>query len=202
MKNNRHLKSFIAVALIVAVSFISIAYATYEANLTIKGNITAKNSADAWNVVFQDKNGAGSLTGTTGGSAATATEPTLSGTSISGFQVNFFAPGDSITYEFKVKNLGSSTAKLDSVTLGKLTCSVAAGSSATSEEATALCNELSFSLTKSDGDAVTTGLLLAQNESLDLKLSVTWSSTGTASLSGDVAVDVSESSFKFTQSVQ
>ena len=89
MKNNRHLKSFIAVALIVAVSFISIAYATYEANLTIKGNITAKNSADAWNVVFQDKNGAGSLTGTTGGSAATATEPTLSGTSISGFQVNF-----------------------------------------------------------------------------------------------------------------
>ena len=40
------------------------------------------------------------------------------------------------------------------------------------------------------------------NESLDLKLSVTWSSTGTASLSGDVAIDVSESSFKFVQSVQ
>ena len=128
--------------------------------------------------------------------------PTLSGTSISGFQVNFFAPGDSVTYEFKVKNLGSSTAKLDSVTLGRLTCSVASGSSATSEEATALCNEFSFSLTKSDGEAVTTGLTLAQNESLHLKLSVTWSSTGTASLSGDVAIDVSESSFKFVQSVQ
>ena len=68
--------------------------------------------------------------------------------------------------------------------------------------ATPLSYELSFSLTKSDGEAVTTGLTLAQNESLDLKLSVTWSSTGTASLSGDVAIDVSESSFKFVQSVQ
>lgn len=202
MKRNRQLKSFIVVALVVAVSFISIAYATYEANLTIKGNITAKNSADAWNVVFQDKNGASSLSGTTGGSATTVSEPTFSGQSISGFQVNFFAPGDSVTYEFKVKNLGSSTAKLDEVNLGNVTCSVPEGSSATTQEATALCNELTFSLTKNDGSTVTTGTSLEQGASLDLKLSVVWSSTGTASLSDDIAIDVSESSFKFSQSVE
>ncbi len=199
MEKERGIKILAVVALLVSVIGLSIAYAAYSATLLVSGTVTAKKSADAWNVRFTATDGTSTLTPTLVGHATVGTAATVTDTSISAFNINFFAPGDSVTYEFKVNNSGAVDASLSTITKGSLTCAPKASGSATQTEADNLCKDLTLELTKSPSGEITTGTVLASGSAETYKLTVTWKSESTASISDDIVVTVGQSSFVYVQ---
>ena len=151
MEKDRGFKIIAIAALLFSVVGLSIAYAGFTSTLTVEGTATA---ASAWKIKWISLD-SGTATGYA--SVENSTLAIQSGDqSISGFMGTVKAPGDTITYTWKVRNDGDINAKLAGVTLGSLSCAPATGSSATQAEATALCDKLSVSFTY-DGTAVTSG---------------------------------------------
>lgn len=194
---DRSFKIVTIVALLIAVLGLSIGYAAYAENLKISGTVTARSSSNSWNVKFENISAA-----EFGGIANEMVAPELTSTTISKFEVNFFAPGDSVEYNFSVENGGKLDAKLTAVTLGSLSCAPGNGSTkATAEEANALCADLTFALTYADGTEIKTGDVITHtsNNSKGLKLVVSWKADSHATLSGDAVVTVGESTLTYTQ---
>ena len=191
MQKERGFRIIAVIALMVAVVGLTIGYAAYSSTLKITG--AAKVDPSSWNVKFAYKTGS-SLVAATTGKASMKTEATLSDTQVSGFNATLKAPGDSITYNFLVTNSGSLDAKLSTFTMGTISCAPASGSNATTEEANAICKELSYTLT-----GVTASDRLAAGESKDLTLKLEWASTGTAVASDDIAITVGETTLIYTQ---
>lgn len=194
---DRSFKIVTIVALLVAVLGLSIGYAAYAENLKISGTVTARSSSNSWNVKFENISAA-----EFGGIANEMVAPELTSTTISKFEVNFFAPGDSVEYDFNVVNGGKLDAKLTAVSLGSLSCKPGNGATkATDEEATALCADLTFALTYADGTEIKTGDVITNtsNNTKGLKLVVSWKADSHATLSGDAVVTVGESTLTYTQ---
>ena len=191
MEKERGFRIIAVIALMVAVVGLTIGYAAYSSTLRING--TANVDPSSWNVKFAYKTG-DSLVAAKTGNAQVNTEATLSDTQVSGFNATLKAPGDSITYNFVVTNAGSLAAELSTFTMGNISCAPASGSNATTEEANAICKELSYTLT-----GVTARDRLAAGASKDLTLKLEWASTGTAVASDDIAITVGETTLIYTQ---
>ena len=204
MKDERFFKVGVLIALVVSILSLTIGYALYNETLTISGTINAAGTASTWDVHFEGTNGSTTtLTAPTlAGSATVATQPTLAATSISGFKVNFFAPGDSVTYNFQVANDGDLDAVLTTATIGSISCAPATGSTASQTEATSLCGQLTYALTYADGSAITTGATskITASGTKAMKLSVTWNSTSTLRISDDITVSIGTTTLVYTQS--
>lgn len=196
MEKERGAKVIAIVALLIAVVGLTVGYAAYSSTLTING--TANVDPASWKVNFGYKTG-NSLTGTIKGHATETTAPTLADTTISGFDVTLKAPGDSVTYNFLIKNSGTLNAKLANFTMGTLTCAPNASSSISPEDATKLCGELKYTLTYADDSTITTGTPLNSNDSKELKLKLEWPSASTLSVSDDVKVTIGETTFVYEQ---
>lgn len=196
MEKERGAKIIAIVALLIAVVGLTVGYAAYSSTLTING--TANVDPASWKVNFGYKTG-NSLTGTIKGHATETTAPTLADTTISGFDVTLKAPGDSVTYNFLIKNSGTLNAKLANFTMGTLTCAPNASSSISPEDATKLCGELKYTLTYADDSTITTGTPLNSNDSKELKLKLEWPSASTLSVSDDVKVTIGETTFVYEQ---
>lgn len=197
MEKERGAKIIAIVALLIAVVGLTVGYAAYSSTLTINGTATVDPAS--WKVNFDYKNGTNSLTGTTKGHATEKTAPTLADTTISGFDVTLKAPGDSVTYNFLIKNSGTLNAKLANFTMGTLTCTPNEGSSISPENATKLCGELRYTLTYADDSTITTGTPLNSNDSKELKLKLEWPSASTLSVSDDVKVTIGTTTFVYEQ---
>jgi len=198
MEKDRGFKIIAIAALLFSVVGLSIAYAGFTSTLTVEGTATA---ASAWKIKWIDLDN-GTPTG-----YANVTGKTLAiqtgDQAISGFMGTVKAPGDTITYTWKVKNDGDINATLAGVTLGTLSCEPATGSSATQAEATALCSKLSIAFTYG-GTAVTsgtTGLTLPLNatEEKAVTMVLTYAAGDAATISGDVAITLSTTSFQYDQ---
>lgn len=198
MEKNRNIKLYIMFALIISVMGLSIAYAAYSTTLTIKGTVTARKSSDVWNVHFEALDGGTTLTPILTGNAREITPPTLTDTKISGFEASFYAPGDSVRYEFNIVNSGLLDAKLSSSVIGSLTCTPKANGTATASEATALCNDLILKVEQTSANP-DTSLVLTSGQSINYHLSVTWNEASTVTISDDITVTIEESNFVFTQ---
>lgn len=196
MEKERGAKVIAIVALLIAVVGLTVGYAAYSSTLTING--TANVDPASWKVNFGYKTG-DSLTGTIKGHATETTAPTLADTTISGFDVTLKAPGDSVTYNFLIKNSGTLNAKLANFTMGTLTCAPNASSSISQEDATRLCGELKYTLTYADGSTITTGTTLNSNDSKELELKLEWPSASTLSVSDDVKVTIGTTTFVYEQ---
>ena len=196
MEKERGAKVIAIVALLIAVVGLTVGYAAYSSTLTING--TANVDPASWKVNFGYKTG-DSLTGTIKGHATETTAPTLADTTISGFDVTLKAPGDSVTYNFLIKNSGTLNAKLASFTMGTLTCAPNEGSNISQEDATELCGELKYTLTYADDSTITTGTPLNSNDSKELKLKLEWPSASTLSVSDDVKVTIGATTFVYEQ---
>ena len=107
MEKERKIKSLSLIVLIVAVLGLGIAFAALSSSLTINGS--AKAQAGSWNIHFAKT--LDMPTQTTGD--ASFTEPTLSDTSILGFEAIVTKPGDSVTYYFDIVNSGTVDALVD-----------------------------------------------------------------------------------------
>ena len=196
MEKERGAKIIAIVALLIAVVDLIVGYDAYSSTLTINGTATVDPAS--WKVNFDYKTG-DSLTGKANGHATETTAPTLADTTISGFDVTLKAPGDSVTYNFLIKNSGTLNAELANFTMGTLTCAPNASSSISQEDATKLCGELKYTLTYADGSTITTGTTLNSNDSKELELKLEWPSTSTLSVSDDVKVTIGTTTFVYQQ---
>lgn len=193
MEKERGFRVIAVIALMVAVVGLTIGYAAYSTTLKING--TANVDPAVWDVKFAYTNTTDTaLTGVKTGFAVINQEATLTDTQVSGFDVTLKAPGDSVTYNFLVANKGTLDAELSTFTMGSLSCAPATGSKATQEEATAVCNELTYSLT-----GVTANSVLEDGTSTPVTLTLAWKSTGTATASDDIAITVGETTLIYTQ---
>jgi hypothetical protein len=196
MERDRGFKIIALIALVVAIVGLSFGYAAWSTTLTISGS--AKVNPATWDVHFAYKSGS-SLTPTIVGNAS-STGATLTATAVSGFDITLKAPGDSVTYNWLVKNEGSIDAKLKTYNFGSISCAPATGSTATQAEATAVCNDLTYSLTYADGSAISVNDTLAKNTgSKELKMTLSWKSTSTATPSDDIKVTVATTTMIYEQ---
>ncbi len=195
MEKERQFKVLVLVALIVAIAALSFGYAAWSTTLTINGS--AKVSPVSWNVLFDYKSGS-SLTPTLTGSA-TSTGATLTSTSVSGYTATLKAPGDSVTYNWLVKNTGGIDAKLNTYNLGTLSCSPATGSTATQAEANSVCADLEYTLKYADGSIAVGDVLPKTTGSKELVMTLKWKDSSTVLLSDDVTVNVSTTTMIYGQ---
>ena len=192
MKSDRTFKVVAVIALLVAVIGLTVGYAAYTETLTINGS--AKVVPATWDVKFKNL-GATQLTGD-----ATSIDPTLTDTTISGFVATLTVPGDSVKYKFDVANDGTIDAKLTTFTMGTLSCAPSSDSTATQEEANAVCAELTYTLQY--GSPLTTPAVndtLAKETSKAAELTLTWASTGVAQPSGNIDVTVGTTTLIYSQ---
>ncbi len=142
---------FGVLALLVGIVAVSISYAAFTQNLNING--TANVQATNWSVHF-----ANLTNGVRNGTAVERTAPTIKTgrTDIGDYAVDFYTPGDSITYTFDVVNDGDYDAKISVLTKGTPTCN---GTDPTSN--TNVCANLEYTLKYTTG-----GVTVAQNDPL------------------------------------
>ena len=155
-------------ALLVSIVAVSISYAAFTQNLNING--TANVQATSWSVHF-----ANLTNGVRSGTAVERTAPTIKSgrTDIGDYAVEFYTPGDSITYTFDVVNDGDYDAKISVLTKGTPTCS---GTDSTSN--TNVCNNLEYTLTYTNGGAaVAQNDTLLVNETKNMTLTLRYKST-------------------------
>ncbi len=117
MEKSRNYVVFGVLALVVSLVAVSLAYAGFSQNLNINGQATISNVN--WDVHFENL-----VLGTPVGTATWATQPAITNgtTSIGNYSATFQTPGDSLSFEFDVKDAGNFDAKLTGLTKGTLTC--------------------------------------------------------------------------------
>jgi hypothetical protein len=155
-------------ALLVGIVAVSISYAAFTQNLNINGS--ANVQATSWSVHF-----ANLTNGVRNGTAVERTAPTIKSgrTDIGDYAVDFYTPGDSITYKFDVVNDGDYDAKIAVVTKGTPSCS---GTDTTSN--TNVCNNLEYTLKyTSNNQDVAVNDTLKKNETKNMTLVLRYKST-------------------------
>jgi hypothetical protein len=112
MQKDRGGRLLAIVAICIAVAGLSIAYAALSSTLTING--TATVTPASWGVEFVTTSLSSPTTANGGltGAASITTTPTITTTSITGYDLGLTKPGDSVTYTFDVHNKGTIDAKI------------------------------------------------------------------------------------------
>lgn len=187
-------KNVILGILVVGLIGMTVAYAALTQQLDIDS--TAQVNASTWDVHFANLSSA-----TLVGNPTIATEPTLSAHSITGLDVAFTKPGESVTYTFDVVNAGSIPAKLNSVKINAkdsgIVCTDEAGSTE-SADAVLVCNNLTFTVSHADDTEFIVGeQLAADNGTQEVKLVVSFD--GTAVPTTKVTVDGLDAIFEYIQ---
>ena len=134
MNKNRNMM-FGMLALVVSIVAIGLAYAGFTGTLNVNG--TGNVTAAKWDIYFANL---ANVVKT--GSANVVTPATIkTKTSIGDYEVEFYTPGDSLSYTFDIVNDGSFDASISSLVKNSPTCT---GSSSTSN--TNVCNNLTYTL--------------------------------------------------------
>lgn len=148
MERYRGTAFVIAVALIISVIGIGIAFAAFSTQLNITGTGTVESSS--WNIYFTTTNN-GSAAGTsgesisptasnTGGYTSTATGSGTLRTASFTWNGSFKTPGDKLQYSFYVCNKGSYNAKINNTITPGVTCTKGGSSETT------VCGKISYGL--------------------------------------------------------
>lgn len=177
MERDHSAKIIAIVSLCVAIVGLSIGFAAFSNNLTIKSNATVTPNASDFDVNFSTSN-TSELDGTVSGvgtNSATAEDATIDNSdspTITGLKANFTEPGQKVIYSFYAHNAGKYAAYLNNVTYvnvsGKTAtkvCTAGTGTDATMVEAA--CNGISVSV-KVGNDTYTGSMDSITNHLLDL----------------------------------
>lgn len=121
MDRDRSTKVIAIVALCVAVFGLSVGFAAFSNDLTIKSEATVKPNASDFDVNFSssdtsETDGTVTATSTAGVTAEPATINNATAPTISGIKVEFTEPGQSAKYSFFAHNAGKYNAFLNNVT--------------------------------------------------------------------------------------
>ena len=155
MKENKRIKIYALIALTLSVLTMSIAYAVLSTSLDISGSATIQESS--WG--FELGEGI-SITGsdyeTTG--SAVYNKPVFDGVTAT-YNFSLTKPGDSVTYFFRIYNIGSLPGEIASITTSEPICT---SSSNNTNDADLVCNNLIYEITYSDGTPIQVGDVLSK----------------------------------------
>ena len=165
MRNNKNMV-FGMLALLVAVSAITFAYAGYTGSLNVTGQ--GKVVSSKWDIHFNNLSSP-TLTGT----AKVLTAPTIqAGTTIGNYSVQLLAPGDSVSYTFDVVNEGNFNATLTTLTKNTPQCTTGFN-----------CNNLTYTLVYTNGNTnVSNSDTLNAGETKTMKLTLTFNASNNSSV--------------------
>lgn len=126
MDRDRSTKVIAIVALCVAVFGLSVGFAAFSNDLTIKSEATVKPNASDFDVNFSssdtsETDGTVTATSTAGVTVQDATISNATAPTISGIKVGFTEPGQSAKYSFFAHNAGKYKAFLNNVTFKNVT---------------------------------------------------------------------------------
>ena len=156
MERERSSKVIAIVALCVAIVGLSIGFAAFSNDLTIKSNAKVSPDASDFDVNFSTSNtseqdGTVNGVGTNLATAEVATIDNSGSPTITGLKANFKEPGQKVTYSFYAHNAGKYAAYLNNVTYANVSgktatkvCTAGTGTDATMVEAA--CNGISVSV--------------------------------------------------------
>ena len=177
MERDHSAKIIAIVSLCVAIVGLSIGFAAFSNNLTIKSNATVTPNASDFDVNFSTSNtseldGTVSGVGTNSSTAENATIDNSDSPTITGLKANFTEPGQKVTYSFYAHNAGKYAAYLNNVTYANVSgktatkvCTAGTGTDTTMVEAA--CNGISVSV-KVGNDTYTGSMDRITNHLLDL----------------------------------
>ena len=123
MEKSRKMNKAILIVLLLLVVGLSIGFAAFNSNLTIRSSATVKPDSSTFKVVFSS-----SATESTGGTVVTDGTYAKGGTfgtdtaTLENLTAEFTAPGQTATWEVYAFNAGQFTAFLNSVTVGEIVC--------------------------------------------------------------------------------
>ena len=123
MEKSRKMNKAILIVLLVLVVGLSIGFAAFTSNLTIKSSATVKPDSSTFKVVFSSSD-TESVGGTvvTDGTYAKGGSFEKDAAILTDLTAEFTAPGQKATWELYAFNAGQFTAYLNSVTVGEITC--------------------------------------------------------------------------------
>lgn len=124
-----------------------IVYAALSTSLNISG--TTSVTGGGWN--FEVSSVGTNFSAKKTGRALYHSLPTISGTSLINYDVSLVMPGDSVSFSFKLENLGTISGAIDSIVYGTPTCTSSTGNTA---DASLVCDNLEYSLTYLDGNQI------------------------------------------------
>ena len=165
MKYNKNTKNltFGILAVLVSVVAVGLAYAGFSQTLNINGSANVISSK--WDIYFANLSSAN----TTGTASLVTGANIIAKTTIGTYDVEFYTPGDSLTYTFDVTNQGDFDAILYNLTKSAPTCN----SSDSNASANRVCSHLTYTLKyTSNNQDVAEGntLLVGETKNMTLKL--------------------------------
>lgn len=176
---NENRKTIVLLLLGIIIVSISIAYASLATSLTING--TVNSPSVNWDIHFVNF----STPTPTGGNTGSIVSVETSNTKIERLKAELKKPGDSITYNFDIKNFGNIDAKLDSFTK-RITCS------------SGNCDHASYTITclDSSGNVFQENQVLTADAVINCSLVLKYNND--ANISDDVSATVS-ANWNFSQ---
>ena len=189
-------KNALIIVLIVGLVSMTIAYAALTQVLRVNATAKVIGKDSNWNVHFTDPVGP-TITGYA--EVAQGEELVISGTTtLENLVVTLKAPGDSVSYEFKVKNDGEIDAEVEDVFLPDLTTANYNGASA-ADEALVKANLYYTLKYKDNNQTPATGDTLNKNTERTLILTIGYSDQATDMPSNTVTVSGLNSHIDFKQ---
>ena len=215
MEKNRGARVIAIIALIVAVTGLTIGFAAFSNSLNISSSANVKPNPDTFKVLFSSSGTAletSKITSTSTDSSVTVGEATIenSGTTptISGLTAGFTEPGKSVTYEFFVHNAGEYEAYLKSINYANVSgknnpkvCTAVDSENTTASLVSKACEDIS--LTVKVGDTTVTGTetnmnqLLVRKKFTPVTVTINYADNGNRA-DGDFNVEFGDISFTYS----
>ena len=195
MEKTRKMKKTILLVLLLVVVGLSIGFAAFSSNLTIRSSATVKPDASTFKVVFS-----ASATESVGGSVVTDGNYASGGTfdanttTLEGLTATFTEPGQVATWEIYSFNAGAYDGYLNTVTLGEITCSAKTGTTDSMVQEAAKGIKLKVSAGDAIYDATTEGIsghILEQGKGEKIVVTLTYQA-GSAIADGDFEVSIGD----------
>ena len=169
IRKGRFLRVLTIIALVVAISGLTIAFAA------ISDSFNHREDSSLWNIQFQD------LKADTSGSAIYHM-PVVSDTSLMNYSVELKKPGDAVHLSFKVINKGSLDAILSTLIQDNSHCRVENGDFN-------ICKEIKYSLRYEDDSTVMVNDLLDQKSEKIVQLSIVYPASAPPVGEGKIVID-------------
>ena len=198
MEKYRKMRIITIFILLTIIGTLSLGFATFTSVLSISSTAKVTPDQSSFSVLFSSSSisQATNPIAATGTNGATGGSASISGTTISGLQANFTAPGQTVTYTFWAHNVGSYIAYLRNIIFGAAsggstfkTCTAA--SDASSSLVTAACEDITVSVSVGSTSVTDTTYVTNHPLSIDsyeqVSVKITYASDGT-SVDGDVNI--------------
>lgn len=168
-------KDLTIVALIACITSLSIAYATISTTLNITNNLTVK--AHDWDIHFENLEQQ-NITGSNTANVVKSAKIQEDTTKISGLEVSFKKPGDSVSYTFDVTNAGGIDAKLTGITIGTPVCN----------PTSVICDDIEYTLKYANGNDLGMNDVLNAGDTVSLKLTINYKLSSTQISNTDINI--------------